>query len=110
MKAMFRYYLTQRPPMPGTFPRFAANVVSFDDRKEVPNLTSRAWGYAEYEAPLTHKQVRDYELREAGPFYVNRETGEMLSRQMMLKQFDEEYDGDDPTNGVGWDEYYEEVR
>lgn len=106
---MFRYYLTERPPMPGAFPRFAANVVSFDERKEVPNLGYNAWGYVEYEAPLEWEQIYNYELQEAGPFYMNRETGELLSRQMMLKQFSEEYDGDDTTNGVGWNEYYEEV-
>ena len=27
-----------------------------------------------------------------------------------LKQFEEEYDGNDPTNCVGYDEYYEEVQ
>ncbi len=106
---MFRYYLTQRPPMPGTFPRLAKNVVSYEDRIEIPNLTSRVWGYVEYEAPLKLKQIREYELREAGPFYVNRETGEMLSRQMMLEQYRTEYNGDDPTNCIGWDEYFEEV-
>lgn len=106
---MFRYYMTQRPPTPGAFPRFAANVVSFDERKEVPNLGCNAWGYVEYEAPLEWERIYNYELQEAGPFYMNRETGELLSRQMMLKQFSEEYDGDDPTNSIGWDEYYEEV-
>lgn len=106
---MYRYYLTQRPPMPGAFPRFAANVVAFDDRKEVPNLASNAWGYVEYEAPLTQRQIRDYELMETGPFYMERTTGAVFSEQMMLKQFREEYDGDDPLNDICWAEYFEEV-
>lgn len=110
---MFRYYLTQRPPMPGAFPKPQGNRVwgieSFDEPRLVPMLHRQAWGYVEYESPLTREQMDDYELSEAGPFYMNRETGEVLSRQMMLKQFAEEYDGDDPTNAVGWDEYYEEV-
>ena len=38
--------------------------------------------------------------------YINLETGEVLTRAEMLKQFREEYDGDDPTNGLSWDEYY----
>ena len=41
--------------------------------------------------------------------YMNIETGDLLSRNDMLSQFKTEYDGDDPTNSVGWDEYYEEV-
>lgn len=42
--------------------------------------------------------------------YVNKETGELLTYNQMLKQFEEEYDGNDPTNCVGYDEYYEEVQ
>lgn len=40
--------------------------------------------------------------------YMNRETGEVLTYKEMLTQFAEEYDGDDPTNALGWQEYYEE--
>ena len=111
---MFRYYLTQRPPMIGTFPKPKGNAVvameSFDERRLVPMLHSQAWGYVEYEKPLEPKDVRQYELREAGPFFIDRNTGEMLSRQLMLHKYAEEYDGDDPTNAVGWGEYFEEVQ
>lgn len=41
--------------------------------------------------------------------YMNIETGELLTRSDMLSQFKTEYDGDDPTNCLGWSEYYEEV-
>ena len=36
--------------------------------------------------------------------YINRETGELLTRREMLKQFAEDYDGNDPTNAVSWAE------
>lgn len=111
---MFRYYLTQRPPMPGTFPNTPENKVwgveSFEERRLVPMLHRQAWGYVEYKAPLTRQQMKDYELSEAGPFYVNRETKETVSRQMMLYIYETEYDGDDPLNAVGWNEYFEEVE
>lgn len=42
--------------------------------------------------------------------YINRETGELLTRREMLKQFAEDYDGNDPTNAVSWAEYFEEVQ
>lgn len=42
--------------------------------------------------------------------YINRETGELLNRREMLKQFAEDYDGNDPTNSVSWAEYFEEVQ
>lgn len=107
---MFRYYLSQRPPMPGAFPRFAATVEDFGERKEVPGVRRPVWGYVEYEAPLSHSQMEQYELREAGPFYINKATGEILSRQAMLRQFSDEYDGGDPANALGCEEYYEEVE
>lgn len=44
------------------------------------------------------------------PMYINRETGELLTRREMLKQFAEDYDGNDPTNAVSWTEYFEEVQ
>ena len=110
---MFRYYLTQRPSMPGAFPKTQGNrvveVENFGESRLVPMVHSQTWGYVEYDHPLSQALVRDYELREAGPFYVNKETGEKLSRQLILQQFEEEYDGGDPCNCIGWNEYYDEV-
>lgn len=111
---MFRYYMTQRPPMPGAFPKPKNNKVlgleDFGERRPVPMRHRQAWGYVEYENPLSHKMILDYELAEAGPIYMNKETGEMLSRQMMLRQFTDLYDGGDDTNPISWQEYYEEVQ
>ena len=41
--------------------------------------------------------------------YRNKTTGELLTKVEMLHQFRDDYDGGDPTNSLGWDEYYEEV-
>lgn len=57
-----RYYLTQRPPSPGAFPGKPVRVVSFDSKKHVEAIGCRAWGWVEYDEPLTEKQVSDYEL------------------------------------------------
>lgn len=38
--------------------------------------------------------------------YMNRETGEALTWEEMLKQAAEEYDCSDPTNCVALGEYY----
>lgn len=111
---IFRYYLTQRPPAPGAFPKpedaKVLGLECFAEKRSVPMLHSQAWGYVDYDAPLTEKQISQYELRETGPVYVNRETGEMVSQQRMLYVYKTEYDGDDPSNAVGWDEYFEEVQ
>ncbi len=44
------------------------------------------------------------------PMYINHETGELLTRREMMKQFAEDYDGNDPANAVSWAEYFEEVQ
>ena len=65
----FRYYSTQRPVDIGTFPKPPDNkvveIVNFDKRIPVENETMRAWGYIEYQKPLTEQQADDYELRPA---------------------------------------------
>jgi len=65
----FRYYSTQRPVDIGTFPKPPDNkvveIVNFDKRIPVENEPFRAWGYVEYQKPLTEKQADDYELRPA---------------------------------------------
>lgn len=42
--------------------------------------------------------------------YRNKDTGEVLDYSAMRNQWREEYDGDDPTNGLTWREQYEEVE
>lgn len=65
-----RYYSTQRPISIGTYPRDggeSAEIQNFDTRTPVENGAFQAWGWLEYDKPLTDKQVRDYELRYVPP-------------------------------------------
>jgi hypothetical protein len=64
---LYRYYSTQRPIMPGGYPNSEkpVNLVNFDTRESVADGQFQAWGYLEYEKPLTDKQRTDYELRAA---------------------------------------------
>ncbi len=61
-----RYYSTQRPVAPGTFPKPVGNkvleIVNFDELKYCPESGRDCWGYIEYEKPLTEKEAVDYEL------------------------------------------------
>ena len=50
------------------------------------------------------------ECRGERQMYLNRMTGELLTRKEMLRQFAEDYDGGDSTNVLSWAEYFEEVR
>lgn len=66
---LYRYYSTQRPIAPGTFPKeqnAPVSIVNFDTRSAVEGGQMQAWGYLEYPEPLTQKQAADYELRPAG--------------------------------------------
>ena len=64
----YKYYSTQRPVDIGTFPKTESGpvkIVNYDKREWVENATFRAWGHLAYDAPLTQKQMDDYELRAA---------------------------------------------
>lgn len=66
-KTVFRYYSTQRPIMPGSYPNGEnkpISITNFDTREPIGAGTMQAWGYLEYAQPLTEKQLSDYELRK----------------------------------------------
>lgn len=65
---VYKYYSTQRLVDIGTFPKTEngpVEIVNFDQRESVENGKFLAWGYLLYHAPLTEKQMADYELRAA---------------------------------------------
>lgn len=65
---VYKYYSTQRPVDIGTFPKTEngpTKIVNFDQHESVENGRFQAWGYLLYHAPLTEKQINDYELRAA---------------------------------------------
>lgn len=68
-----RYYSTQRPVTPGSYPKGQGNKVleihNFDSRTYCEEIQREAWGYVEYEKPLTEREVADYELTK-GPLKI----------------------------------------
>jgi len=62
----YQYYSTQRPIDIGTFPKTQGGPTefeNFDKRIPVEGGALQAWGVLHYSAPLTEKQIADYELR-----------------------------------------------
>lgn len=61
-----RYYSTQRPIDPGTFPSPDGNKVvdihNYDSRIYCEEVGQEAWGYIDYEKPLSPVQAANYEL------------------------------------------------
>jgi hypothetical protein len=67
-KNAYKYYATQRPIDIGAIPKTEippVRMVDFETRAYVEKGLFRAWGYLVYDAPLTEKQIDDYELRAA---------------------------------------------
>ena len=67
-KSAYKYYSTQRPVDIGTFPKTEngpLRLINFDKRENVEQGRFLAWGYLVYDAPLTEKQMANYELRAA---------------------------------------------
>ena len=54
-----RYYSTQRPIVPGSFPKPEGNtieqIVNFPAKTYVDEIWKQAWGYIDYEKPLSEK-------------------------------------------------------
>lgn len=63
-----RYYSTQRPFGPGTFPQKDGRetVVNFDGKIYCEEIGREAWGYIDYPEPLTKEETNSYELVEIG--------------------------------------------
>ena len=59
-----KYYSTQRPVMPGGYPKSqkVLDIGNFDSRQYVESIGRMAWGWIEYAQPLSEKDAADYEL------------------------------------------------
>lgn len=67
---MKRYYSTQRPVSLWTYPKPQGNKVlnieNFDDRKYCEPIKGFAWGYIDYELPVSEVLLKDFGLVEGG--------------------------------------------
>ena len=79
----YKYYSTQRPVMPGTYPKPKDNpamlIHNFEKREYVPEIGRLAWGYVEYDKPLENKDIDGYELVPAA-FFSLRKVGGMYEQ------------------------------
>ena len=69
-RGCYRYCSTHRPLSIGTFPKPQGNKVldiqNFDDRTFCEEIGREAWGYIEYELPVSPVLLENFELMEAG--------------------------------------------
>lgn len=70
-----RYYSTQRPITPGSYPKSpfmkVLNIVNFDSRTYCEEIGQEAWGYIEYKTPLHPKDAAEYELMPVPDKIIN---------------------------------------
>lgn len=66
----------------------------------------------EYEDPYIWDRMKELEKeqREKTHLFMNKENGNLLTYSEMLTEAEELYDIGDPTNPIGWEEYYTEVE
>lgn len=66
-KAAYRYYCRMRPPMICDIPQggILIDAAVFDERQYVYSVDCMAWGWLEYDRPLTAGEVADYGLISA---------------------------------------------
>lgn len=68
----YKYYSTQRPVGPGTYPEPKENPAmilhNFPEKEFVPEIGRSAWGYVEYDRPLKNEDMNGYELVPAAFF------------------------------------------
>lgn len=59
-----------------------------DSRIPVENGMIQAWGYVEYQKPLTEKEAGDYELRPAPARFTEKEVRDMLKPDIQAEKTD----------------------
>lgn len=90
----YRYYSTQRPVDLGTFPKPPDNPVveihNYEAGSRVPveNGMIQAWGYVEYQKPLTEQQASDYELRPAPTRFTEKEVAPVAKPDIASEKAD----------------------
>lgn len=65
---MFRYYSTQRPVLPGSFPQKGKveEVKNFETKTFCEEIGRDSWGYIDYKTDLTKVEADSYELTPGG--------------------------------------------
>lgn len=61
-----KYYSTQRPVTPGSYPTAGAvSIENYPDKRYCEDIDREAWGHIIYDRELTEQEVSDYELTPA---------------------------------------------
>lgn len=60
----YRYFSTERPVAPGTFPKKpGCEISNYPQKFYIDGMGFSAWGHIDYDEPLTDEEISQYELR-----------------------------------------------
>ena len=110
---MYRYFSTQRPVSPGTFPKKLGCVISdYPQKIYIDGMGFSAWGHIDYDEPLTDEEVKNYELKPAKyEFNVkfNPENEQMVRIHSLFKRWCEyvKEDGSKPFADYTIEQFFE---
>lgn len=92
------------------------SYATFDDlnEDELTNILSKYRKYVAENGSENYTNAIAQIVKETTDFedrlkYMNLSTGEVMTERAMRKQFRDDYDGDDPTNSLTWEEYYKRI-
>lgn len=97
---MYRYFSTQRPVAPGTFPKKpGCEISNYPQKIYVDGTGFSAWGHIDYTEPLTNAEVQEYELQPERREFTVRFTpdNEQIGRIHKLLLTWREYVAEDGT-------------
>lgn len=103
---MYRYYSTEHPIRPGTFPLFAHTVVNFNEKTDIPGV-GPAWGYLEYERQLSVGVAEKCGLVQTK---MRTFTVKVISVHTLEVEAETEEDAVEQACGMAWEHDADEIR
>lgn len=103
---MYRYYSTEHPIRPGSFPLFAQTVVNFNEKTDIPGV-GPAWGYLEYERQLPAGVAEKCGLVQAK---MRTFTVKVISVHTLEVEAENEEDATEQACGMAWEHDADEIH
>lgn len=109
----YRYYSTQRPVTPGSFPKKpGCEISNYPQKIYIDGTGFSAWGHIEYDEPLTTTEANEYELKPEPwkfnvVFNVNNEQMNKIHKLFVLWREYVSEDGGKPFENYTLEKFFE---
>lgn len=83
--AIYNYYMTQRPPMPGAMPKHdLVGIQEYKAPMKIPCISDHVYAQIQYSRKLSPEEIRDYELKEPAPSTRQRKVCDICENGMHI--------------------------